>query len=98
MIRVERDGVARSGKWEWRASVRGQPVEGRSREPLLDACRAIKSMGGDPLLEIALFRPGRAEWDLRTTVGYGASKTVREQDRGRIRLASYQPFRRPLEA
>lgn len=29
---------------------------------------------GEPLgTVVALFRPGRSDWDLRTTVGYGAS-------------------------
>jgi hypothetical protein len=47
-------------------------------------------MGADPALQAGLFRAGRSEWDLRTTVGYGASKTVQEEPD--VRLRSYNPF------
>jgi hypothetical protein len=96
MIEVEREEQSVDGngvKWRW--FVRGRPdLCGLSSEPLLDACRAVKRMGGPTLREIGLFRPGRTgkEWDLRTTVEYGASKTVRESQRNGVRFIDYVPF------
>lgn len=78
MIRVERDEKSEGGKWAWRAIGGAGPVEGRSSQPLLDACLALKRMGEDEAAIVALFRPGRSDWDLRTTVGHGASHTVKE--------------------
>jgi hypothetical protein len=94
MIKVEREETSVDGKGiKWRWFVRGRPdLCGLSSEPLLDACRAVKSMGADPLEEIAIFRPGRAAWDMRTTVGYGASKTVRERRDGGVLFVDYVPF------
>lgn len=97
MIEVEREETAipQEGPWKhqrWRWRVRGRPeIQGVSREPLLAACRALKSLGADPQTEIALFRPGRSIWDLRTTVGYGASRTVRDNDRGTV-VVKHTPF------
>ena len=77
MIEIERDEKSVGGRYRWR--MRGKPeICGFSREPLLDACRALNSMGEPPGNEICLLRPGGTDWDLRTTVGYGASKTVKD--------------------
>lgn len=86
MIEIEREEVAveQAGAWQhqkWRWHVRGNPkIGGISREPLLDACRVLKSMGEEPEQEIGTFRPGRTDWDLKTTIGYGATQTVRDND------------------
>ena len=91
MIKVIRRELARNGRWEWRAEAAGgRVVRGRSRQPLLDACRVFKRMGVGPLEECGLFREGRSDWDLRTTVGFGAGLTVRE-DRG-LSLERYREF------
>ncbi len=87
MIRVEREEKGKNGKYRYR--VAGCAVEGFSRQPLLDACRAVRAMGADPSREIGLFRGKSAIWDLRTTVGYGASKTIAEEDRGGLRLRDF---------
>lgn len=76
MIKVEREEKGQDGRYRY--TVPGYAVEGLSREPLLDACRQLKSMGVDTGEEISLSRAGRSEWDLRTTVGKGASLTVVE--------------------
>jgi len=77
-IRVELgEEVRRHGKWRWRCWQ--WPLEGVSRQPLLDACREIKRMGGDPQHRVGLCRAGRLEPDLTCTVGWGASKTVDEE-------------------
>jgi hypothetical protein len=91
MIEIEREERAEDGRWFWH--VRGTDICGRSREPLLDACRAFKSMGEPTYREIGLFRPGRTDWDLRTTVGYGASKTVADGANQTPQLKKYQPFK-----
>lgn len=76
MIRVRILGAAHNGTFPYR--VEGWPVEGRSREPLLDACRELERMGVATRRQIGLFWPGTEEWALRTTVGHGARLTVRE--------------------
>jgi hypothetical protein len=97
MIRVdlgeERDGSSenagrRHGKWHWRCSLYG--VDGYSRQPLLDACREIKSMGGDPFLLAGLFRDECSTPDLTCSVGWGADHTVDES--GTPRFRKWIPF------
>ena len=77
MIRVELgEEVNRHGRWRWicpRYALRGV-----SRQPLLDACREIQSMGGDTALLVGLFREARSTPDMKCSVGWGASHTVRE--------------------
>ncbi len=87
MIRVEREEKGKYGKYRYH--VAGWVVAGLSRQPLLDACRAVHAMGADPSREIGLFRETSDIWDLRTTVGYGASKTIAEEDRGGLRLRDF---------
>jgi hypothetical protein len=55
MIRVERELKGKNGKYRYNVPeywVRNAS----SRQPLLDACRAVLSMGADPSREEALFR------------------------------------------
>ena len=91
IIRVEL-GEEASGKWRWCATVRGHAVEGRSREPLLGACRLLKSLGCDPAAQIGLFRAGRNEPDLFCTIAGGAKLTVMENDRGGPRFVRWKPY------
>ena len=79
-LRVIRDERA-DGRGLYAYRVEGSTVEGRSREPLLDACRRLKSLGVDMRTPISMFREGREVWDLRTTVGYGADRTVGEEQK-----------------
>jgi hypothetical protein len=77
MIRVELgEEYKRRGTWFY--SVPGMGIEGRSRQPLLDACRVIQRMGGDSAERVGLFRQGRSEPDISCTVEDGARLTVRE--------------------
>lgn len=78
-------------KFRWH--VRGRPETGGiSRQPLLDACRALQSLGELPATQISMFRPGRSEWDMRTTIGYGAGLTVVEETRdGCPRFGKWTP-------
>ena len=89
MIRVELGIEAKPGLWAYK--VEGMPVEGRSRQPLLDACRQIKSLGGDTAALAGLFRQGRTVPDISCSVEVGASLTVREKDNGPV-FAKWMPF------
>ena len=87
MIRVELgEEIERQGKWHW--AVPALSLSGRSRMPLLDACREIKSMGGDPLEIVGLFRPGRESPDLSCRLEIGAGLTV---DDNKCRFVKWKP-------
>jgi len=89
VIRVEcGEEVNRHGKWRWTCP--RYALRGVSRQPLLDACREIRRMGGDPKEIAGLFREARSVPDLTCTVGWGAGHTVIEPDRGRIHFAKWQ--------
>jgi hypothetical protein len=92
-IRVERGaevtkgGRVNVGVFGWRVPSLG--LSGFSREPLLDACHAIKSLLGPTVgasRRAAMFREGHSEWDKRCSVEWGAAHYVQEDDRG-IRFA-----------
>lgn len=51
MIRVEREVKGKNGKYRYRIPEYGLQ-SGPSSHPLLDACRAVLAMGGDPSREI----------------------------------------------
>lgn len=91
MIRIEIEREVSPGIWAWVASIAGQTVGGRSRQPLLDACRALKRMGQDPATQIGLFWPGQPDWALRTTIGVGADLTVSEPASGKG--FGFRPYR-----
>jgi hypothetical protein len=67
----------------------GYGVQGRSRQPLLDACRQVKRMGADPADRIGLFRSGRERPDLVGSVGWGAEHTV---DEVHTHFVKWRPF------
>jgi hypothetical protein len=93
MIRVVREARSDSrGFYRWYASVDGEAVEGRSREPLLDACRTLKSLGVNLREKAGLFREGNPDWDLRCSVGWGAAHTVDEAHHG---FHKWKKFPRP---
>jgi hypothetical protein len=66
---------AKKGQFEYR--VIGSPVQGRSSQPLLDACRQLKQMGAPVTANAALFHENNpATWTVRCTVGTGAKLDV----------------------
>ncbi len=88
MIRVIRSYRAgNSGRFGFFCRQYG--IRGLSRQPLLDACRAIERAGADPAAEIALFRLGATDWDVKTTVGHGARLSVRED---RLKFEKFKAF------
>ena len=92
MIRVELgEEIERRGIWAWR--VAALALEGRSRQPLLDACRAIQRMGGVCGAEqVAKYREGRDEPCMICRLDVGAAMTVSEPDRGRSKFAPFRAF------
>ena len=90
IIRVEIEEIANRGVYRW--CIAGLAVEG---QPLLDACRAIKRMGGDPLSRAGLFRAGRTEPDITCTVEAGAHGYVTEI--GECSRLVISPFHLPPE-
>ena len=57
-------------------------VRGHSRQPLLDACRQIKSLYGLTSLRAGLFWPGSEIPSLTTTIEAGAELMVEERAKG----------------
>ena len=90
MIRVELgEEIGGRGVWRWTCPRYG--LQGRSRQPLLDACREIKRMGGDPLANVGLFREARSVPDMTCGLGWGAGKTV---DESGPKFAKWKPHPR----
>jgi hypothetical protein len=71
-----------AGKGHFEYRVDGTLVQGRSSQPLLDACRQLKSMGADPAAFVALYHGDSPVWTVRTTVGKGAELTVSDPPSG----------------
>ncbi len=72
-------GPRRHGKWAYRADGGQYPlVCGYSRQPLLDACRQLKSLYGLNGERAGLFREGRDTPDISCPVEVGAATTVQE--------------------
>ena len=90
MIRVERGDEISPGVFAYTVPSLG--LSGRSRQPLLDACRQIKSLLGPTGQLAGLFREGHSDWDIRCRVDVGAELTVKEESAGGIRVAKHMPF------
>ena len=90
MIRVDLGAEVSPGVFEF--SIPSLRLCGKSRQPLLDACREIKRMGGDTRQRAGLFREGRDAPDLFCEIGYGANRTSSEGQRHGPVLRKYQPF------
>lgn len=89
MIKVIRGNEVSPGIWEY--VVPSLALSGRSRQPLLDACRQIQRAGGDPRSMAGIYRQGTEDCDLACRVEIGAGLTVSETDRG-IRFVPYREF------
>jgi hypothetical protein len=77
MIQVVIKPSSIGGKFDWHTDA-PFAAGGRSHQPLLDACRALKRMGAAPGSRVGLFREGSTVWDLRTTVRVGAELSVQD--------------------
>lgn len=81
-------GPRRHGIWEYHAP-RYPLVCGYSRQPLLDACRQLKSLYGLTGDRAGLFREDRDTADISCPIEVGAANTVKEPDRGAVRFGKY---------
>ena len=96
MIRVdlgeEVPQLNKASKWHWTVPMLG--LEGLSREPLLDACRAVKRTGGPfrTTATIGLYRPGEERPVLFCSVGVGAATTVLENEKKGPRFVKWRKF------
>lgn len=91
MIRIELGKEVSPGIWAY--AVPSLQIEGRSRQPLLDACRRIK-LTGDLTVErqAGVFREDRLVPDISCPVATGAALTVSEPAKGGIRFEPYREF------
>ena len=90
-IRIERGPEVAPGIWEY--SVPALALCGKSRQPLLDACRHIKLALGPTGARARLFRGASTVPDISCLVESGAVLTVKEPDKGRtIHFANYQAW------
>jgi hypothetical protein len=90
MIRIERGIEVSPGIWEYTVPSLG--LSGRSRQPLLDACRQIERAGGDPAHEAGVFREQSTDADISCPVGIGADYTVSETSTFKPRFIKFREF------
>ena len=86
----------KASKWRWAiADVAGEALSGLARNPLLDACRALRRMGVNPSASAGLYREGKVDSegrpapDLTCTVGDGARTTVMENAKSGPRFVKW---------
>ena len=86
-------GGKRHGVFAYHADPELYPlVCGFSRQPLLDACRQLKSLYGVTGTPVGLFREGRDAPDISCPVEAGAAATVKEPDNGVLKFGKYRAF------
>jgi hypothetical protein len=88
MIKVQITGEPKGhGKFIW--AVQDPPLGGLSRQPLLDACRALSAAGVPDNQYAGLYRGDKLS--MTCQVGYGRKWLVFEPSSGTIRLARWRP-------
>jgi hypothetical protein len=93
VIRIKRGREVGPGIFEY--SIPSLALCGRSRQPLLDACRQIKracdptSLAGK---RAGVFRDGKAEPDISCLVLNGAELTVAGPSNGKIHFTKFREF------
>jgi hypothetical protein len=91
VIHVERGKEVRPGIFEYSVGTMG--ICGTSSQPLLDACRQIQSILGDPChRQAAIYRPGKEQPDMSCPVDVGARYRVSEESKGTIRFRKFERF------
>jgi hypothetical protein len=92
-IRVERGAEVRPGVFTYKADVLGAHIGGQSRQPLLDACRQIKTLLTDTWqVWASIYREGRDEPDMSCSVDWGAAHRVWEGNDGPPRFVLFTEF------
>ena len=81
----------RHGVFEYHADCadRYPLVCGYSRQPLLDACRQLKSLYGLTGERVGVFRERSEVADISCPIDVGAATTVQEPDKGVVRFGKY---------
>ena len=91
MIRVQRGKEVKPGIFEY--SVAGMGIRGHSSQPLLDACRQIQAILGDPChRHAAIYREGKDQPDMSCPVDVGARYRVAEDTKRGPRFGKFEPF------
>ena len=78
MIKIDyRVMIKPAGKGLYDYHVWQSPVQGRSTQPLLDACRQLKQMGASPAAFAALYYESAPDvWTVRCRIDKGAELDV----------------------
>jgi hypothetical protein len=99
VIRIDLGRESAPGIFEY--SIPSLGLSGKSRQPLLEACRQIQRISGPTKSageHAGLYRPDRANPDLHCAVLVGAELTVSEPSSGRIHFVRYREFDRSATA
>lgn len=83
-------------KFDYRCVWDGPEISGKSRQPLLDACRALKRAGADTTQKCGLFHEGSEVASMTVDLGYGATLTVEDGD-GPPRFRKFREFSMEVE-
>ncbi len=69
----------------------GEELLASGVSPEFNACRVLQERGvtGDVLF----WRAGKATWDMRMGIAWGATKSVSETDRTGLRFSKWSPFK-----
>ena len=87
-------GGRRHGKFRYSCGAPYWSVGGFSRQPLLDACRQLKTRYGLSPERVGLFREGSDVADISCSVEAGAATTVADRDKGTIKFEVYRDLAR----
>jgi hypothetical protein len=88
MIRVQITGEPKGhGKFTWTAE--DQRLSGLSRQPLLDACRALAAIGLADHETVGIYRGDRLEMSCQ--LGWGRKKTIVERSKTGNQVQTWLP-------
>ena len=90
IIRVEVSEASNRQAHSW--TIKSLSLTGVSREPLFDACRALKAAGVDRHQRVGIFRE-RSTPDISCAVEWGAAHTIGEGANTGIRLRLFRTDR-----
>ena len=95
MITVIRGREIKPAVFEYQGTVSGRDFKGISRQPLLDACRQVKSILGEadtPGIRVGVEREGRPGIYISCNLEWGAAHTIVESYSDGMRVLKYHKF------
>jgi len=103
MIKVMRGKEVKPGVFEYEGTLPGGRVfRGASRQPLLDACRQIKSIWGfsryTGRLRVGMFREVQTEPFTSCDLDWGSEHTIIERSNMGLRVEKYREYHGGEEA